>query len=378
MSDNRLDRVDLNVAAARNSDNPIRREPRAGGTEFTNLDLGTLVISIGTNDTGSGWHLVRFNIGNTTHIGWLSDNRIDRIDLNAIADRNTDNPIRREPRAGGTEFANPSRNTQMISIGTNDTGSGWHLIQFIAGNTTHIGWLSDNRLSRVDLNVVADRNANNPIRREPRVGGAEFANPSRNTQMISIGTNDTGSGWHLVRLVEGSRTHIGWLSDTRLSIATNNPGSPQQPQQPPINNARFVRPMARGHVSSEFGHRWGRLHSGIDLVGRDRESILAAAAGTVQINEWHNSLGWYIVIRHNINGRTYDTVYAHLRYQSSLRVGNTVSQGQQIGIQGNTGNSYGDHLHFEIHPGGRNQFSWQANAVCPRHYINFPPFGVWW
>ena len=68
------------------------------------------------------------------------------------------------------------------------------------------------------------------------------------------------------------------------------------------------------------------------------------------------------MITHSINGKTYQTLYAHLR---NLGVGTmqTVSQGQFIGYMGNTGRSTGQHLHFEVHNGTWNGS--KSNAVNP-------------
>ena len=253
-----VDRINLNVVAARHTNNPLRREPRAGGEEFANLNLGDQMISLGTNDTGSGWHLVRHG----SHVGWLSDTRLDRINLNVVSARHTNNPLRREPRAGGEEFANPNLGDQMISLGTNDTGSGWHLVR----HGSHVGWLSDTRLDRVDLNVVAARNTNNPLRREPRAGGEEFANPDRGVQMVSFGTNDTGSGWHLVQ----HENEIGWLSDTRVDrvnfhIQTTGTSNPLR-REPRAGGEEFANPD-RGVQMVSFGTNdtgsgWHLVHHG--------------------------------------------------------------------------------------------------------------------
>lgn len=112
----------------------------------------------------------------------------------------------------------------------------------------------------------------------------------------------------------------------------------------------FARPMRNGRVSSSIGPRLGLFHAGTDMYSSVNylEPILAAAPGRVITSEWNNSLGWYVVLLHNINGTYYITMYAHLRYQGT-RVGTNVVAGNQIGIQGNTGNSHGAHLHFEIH-----------------------------
>jgi len=146
--------------------------------------------------------------------------------------------------------------------------------------------------------------------------------------------------------------------------SSNSPFLAQTP-----NASGLAHPLPGARVTSEFGPRGGRHHAGIDLVvvGNQSAPVLAAAAGTVTINQWHNSFGWHIVIAHNINGQRVDTLYAHFRYQSSVSVGTVVSQGERIGTKGSTGHSSGPHLHFEVHPGGR---AW-GNAVDPRNWIRF-------
>lgn len=138
--------------------------------------------------------------------------------------------------------------------------------------------------------------------------------------------------------------------------------------QPPAGSSGLAHPMPGSYVSSPFGPRRGRHHAGVDLIvrGNNRAPILASAAGTVTLAGWHNSMGNWIIISHNINGSRVDTVYAHLS-SMSVSAGATVVAGQQIGVKGNTGFSFGDHLHFEVHPGG---FNW-GNAVNPAGWINF-------
>jgi len=145
------------------------------------------------------------------------------------------------------------------------------------------------------------------------------------------------------------------------STGSGNGGTP--------SSSGMIRPLASGRVSSEFGPRGGGHHAGIDLVtpGNTTAPILAVADGLVTTAQWHNSLGWYIIISHNINGSRVDTLYAHLSAMS-VGVGTQVSQGQIIGNKGNTGHSFGAHLHFEVHPGG---WGW-GRSVNPRNWVNFP------
>lgn len=95
-------------------------------------------------------------------------------------------------------------------------------------------------------------------------------------------------------------------------------------------------------------------HNGVDLVSTYGAPILAAAAGQVIISKsggWGGGYGTYIVIKHS-NGT--QTLYGHLS-QTLVSAGQTVSKGQQIGKMGNTGQSTGVHLHFEVR-GGKNPF----------------------
>jgi murein DD-endopeptidase MepM/ murein hydrolase activator NlpD len=112
-----------------------------------------------------------------------------------------------------------------------------------------------------------------------------------------------------------------------------------------------------GPVTSPFGYRWGRLHAGIDIGVPYGTAIHAAASGTVVLAGWTGGYGNYTCLDH---GGGLATCYAH---QSSYAVssGVQVSQGQVIGYVGNTGHSFGAHLHFEVRING--------NPVDPLGYL---------
>lgn len=112
-----------------------------------------------------------------------------------------------------------------------------------------------------------------------------------------------------------------------------------------------------GPVTSPFGYRWGRLHAGIDIGVAYGTPIHAAASGTVVLAGWTGGYGNYTCIDH---GGGMATCYGH---QSSYAVssGAQVSQGQVIGYVGNTGHSFGAHLHFEVRING--------NPVDPLGYL---------
>ena len=128
----------------------------------------------------------------------------------------------------------------------------------------------------------------------------------------------------------------------------------------------FIKP-ASGYISSPFGYRTSPIngalefHRGIDLAGSG--NISASQAGVVEVATYHYSYGNYVVINHGkINGVTIKTLYAHMQSGLSVSVGQTVSQGQKIGVMGTTGSSTGVHLHFEVQENG--------TVVNPVNYIN--------
>ncbi|MFV2050079.1 MULTISPECIES: murein hydrolase activator EnvC family protein [Metabacillus] len=130
----------------------------------------------------------------------------------------------------------------------------------------------------------------------------------------------------------------------------------------PSTNGSFMWP-AKGTFTSGYGARWGRLHAGVDLANSaDNVPIVASADGTVIRSYYSSSYGNVVFISHNINGKIFTTLYAHMdsRLVSS---GQSVSKGQQIGYMGNTGRSTGKHLHFEIHDG-----AWK-NPINPMKYL---------
>lgn len=111
----------------------------------------------------------------------------------------------------------------------------------------------------------------------------------------------------------------------------------------------FANPAPSGRLSQGV-HGW----NGVDLAAPQGSAVNAAAAGTVivsRVGGWNGGYGNYIVIDH---GNGVQTLYAHLS-TDAVSVGDTVSRGQNIGTVGNTGQSTGYHLHFEVR-GAKNPF----------------------
>ncbi|MCA1322179.1 peptidoglycan DD-metalloendopeptidase family protein [Bacillus tianshenii] len=139
---------------------------------------------------------------------------------------------------------------------------------------------------------------------------------------------------------------------------------------PPVSSGSWTRP-ATGSVTSGYGGRWGGSHYGVDIGKNGRSGdvpVVAAASGTVFQSYYSSSYGNVVFITHYIDGQTFTSVYAHLE-RPGVPAGTSVSKGQQIGVMGNTGYSFGAHLHFELHKGSWNGS--KSNAVNPANYINF-------
>ena len=132
--------------------------------------------------------------------------------------------------------------------------------------------------------------------------------------------------------------------------------SAKQKQQ--AHSAGFIFPLPAGtwRVSSYYGD--GRNHKGIDICAKGGTSIFAVADGKVIHSGWKGDYGYCVIIEH-ANGMR--TLYAHAK-QVCCNVGDTVSQGEVIALVGTTGQSSGNHLHFEVIVGGRN--------MDPAPYIN--------
>ena len=103
-------------------------------------------------------------------------------------------------------------------------------------------------------------------------------------------------------------------------------------------------PVSGSVLTSNFGQRWGRQHQGVDLAVSTGTQVMAAAAGTVITAKYSDGYGNYVQIDH---GYGIVTTYAHLN-SITVSVGQSVDRGELIAYSGNTGNSTGPHLHFEV------------------------------
>jgi len=127
-----------------------------------------------------------------------------------------------------------------------------------------------------------------------------------------------------------------------------------------VSNGQLLRNFdwpVSGRISSRFGPRWGRQHQGLDIAVPTGTPVRAAAAGTVTYAGSMGSYGIIVIIDH---GNGVETRYAH-NSRVAVKVGQRVKRGELIAYSGNTGNSTGPHLHFEIR--------YRGTAVNPENYL---------
>ncbi|QST02080.1 peptidoglycan DD-metalloendopeptidase family protein (plasmid) [Pontibacillus sp. ALD_SL1] len=133
-----------------------------------------------------------------------------------------------------------------------------------------------------------------------------------------------------------------------------------------VSVSQFMHP-AQGSYTSSFGPRWGVNHNGIDIAKSGTVPIVASADGVVRRSYESSSYGNVVFVQHDFDGKTYETLYAHMRNRE-VSVGEIVARGQLLGYMGNTGHSTGQHLHFEIHKDGLWNYE-KSNVVDPMPYL---------
>ncbi|MEU8660272.1 M23 family metallopeptidase [Actinoplanes philippinensis] len=107
----------------------------------------------------------------------------------------------------------------------------------------------------------------------------------------------------------------------------------------------YLLPLDDYEFTSAYGVRFGKLHAGIDLAAPDGTPYKAVHGGTVTAAGYSGGYGYSITIRQD-DGT--EMIYAHSR-RTLVNKGDVVKAGQVIGEVGNTGYSYGTHLHLEVH-----------------------------
>jgi LysM repeat protein len=135
--------------------------------------------------------------------------------------------------------------------------------------------------------------------------------------------------------------------DDTLRIPLRDPG-----------HCQYVHPF-NGPTTSSFAFRSYRYHFGVDINLEIGDTVRCAFDGKVRIAQRSKTYGFVVVVRHN-NGL--ETYYAHLS-KLLVKPGEDVEAGMVLGLGGNTGHSFGSHLHFETR--------FRGVAIDPNYLIDF-------
>lgn len=204
--------------------------------------------------------------------------------------------------------------------------------------------------------------------------GGDFHYP--NAIMTHIGTDYMSDGPIYINTLGASSGVSGDSSDTvadgcSSNINPNFGGSKLPGYAFPIPDGEF-------QITSNYGWRDIGLHKGIDLQYKGDKyhgngPVYAIADGQVVAAGWSESMGNYVRIRHKAPGKNslgvdgntpIESIYMHFSSTPTVKAGMTVKRGQQIGNEGNTGFSFGNHLHLQL----------EQNNVHfdPRKVFDFP------
>jgi murein DD-endopeptidase MepM/ murein hydrolase activator NlpD len=125
----------------------------------------------------------------------------------------------------------------------------------------------------------------------------------------------------------------------------------------------FVMPVTN-IITSTYGPRHGRTHQGVDIDLETGDTVVSAFDGIVRMSRYYYGYGNMVVVRHH-NGL--ETLYGHLS-KVLVSPGDVVKAGTSVGLGGNTGHSFGSHLHFEIR--------FMGQPIDPAKFIAYETFSL--
>jgi murein DD-endopeptidase MepM/ murein hydrolase activator NlpD len=128
-------------------------------------------------------------------------------------------------------------------------------------------------------------------------------------------------------------------ADAKTTLSTANQPAPDV----------WILPLHNYTLTSFFGERWGRLHPGVDLGAPTGAPFTAVASGKVILCRWNSGYGNNVMIDH---GDGIVSVYGHAS-KLLCKEGQQVQTGDKLALVGNTGHSFGSHLHFEVRENDR-------------------------
>jgi murein DD-endopeptidase MepM/ murein hydrolase activator NlpD len=183
------------------------------------------------------------------------------------------------------------------------------------------------------------------LRERDQIASAQGQLVSSRDQLASARSDKRGALASVRAEKEDAMEDLASLEAEQARVAGALQGAPGPIKQ---GSGQLIWPV-NGPVTGVFGEvRPGHLHSGVDIAVPEGTPIRAADSGRVALMGWVGGYGNYTCVQHTAS---MSTCYGH---QSSFATSNgaSVSQGQVIGYSGNTGNSTGPHLHFEVRING--------------------------
>lgn len=211
--------------------------------------------------------------------------------------------------------------------------------------------------ARSDLQ--ADRDAQAQVQRELEERRAELERRRADAQALlnQIAASESEFAAEARKLADSEAQLSRDLKEAEQKFAEQIAALQNQNNAANVTTGSWYWPLpGRYGLSSLFGWRnlYGQMdnHTGTDIPAPTGTPIYAAQDGVVtlvQRNPYVSSYGYYCTINH---GSGYVTLYAHQCQAPVVSEGQTVSKGQLIGYVGNTGNSFGSHLHFELRVNG--------------------------
>lgn len=174
------------------------------------------------------------------------------------------------------------------------------------------------------------------------------------TRVLSAGANGVASVDAHVTYTNGVESNRNVIASTVVTEPISQVVAKGTKERPKTAASGSFSWPTRGRISSTFGGRkspggiGSTNHKGLDIANARGTAISAADGGTVTYAGWQSGYGYLVIISH---GNGYQTYYAH-NSKLLVSVGTKVYKGQQIAKMGSTGNSTGNHCHFEIRLNG--------------------------
>ncbi len=154
----------------------------------------------------------------------------------------------------------------------------------------------------------------------------------------------------LQQAARATRLRAAKAEADRLAAAAKKAAEKRAREAAERARPKWVKPLLNYGISAGYGessYLWSTVHTGQDFTAPAGTPIRAVGDGKIVSAGWDGSYGQKIVVLHSDGTETW---YAHM--SSFVRTGGAVKAGDVIGRVGSTGNSTGNHLHFEARPRG--------------------------